>query len=425
MFQKKMMMILIIIGFTTSILSQGFRDPWRYPEENRFFGGVGVTWIDDNPYTSLTIAPDISIGDFGIGIYLQLLFDANNDFKLRTDEYKDGAGILRAVRYVRYGQKYDQFYLKVGWLDRAMLANGFLMWNYNNTSNYDKRKIGLAADFDFSNFGFETVLGGLGTPSVRGANIYVRPFRLINSGGPLLNRFRIYGSFVRDSRIPVTAGSDSTVALNTYGVGADLMWLDLPLIKSAVYADYSKFENYGDGQAIGINLLFPDLIGILGMSAKFEKRFINDQFIPSLFGPLYDLDRNVNLLSRIESSVKNEGYFGELAGHVLNRLRLIGNFQKLNGIPNSGILHLEASIPDMIPRFEFFGYYDKKNIETFEDVRTLDINSVLSAGMRYQLYGLVYATLIYRWYWVEDANFPGVFRPKERVEPGISIRYDF
>ncbi len=171
--------------------------------------------------------------------------------------------------------------------------------------------------------------------------------------------------------------------------------------------------------------VFPDLIGILGLSAKFEKRFINDQFIPSLFGPLYDLDRNVDLISRIEGSVKNEGYFDELAGHVLNRLRLIGNFQKLNGIPNSGILHLEASVPDMIPRFEFFGYYDKKNIETFKDAVTLDINSVLSAGMRYQLYGLVYANLIYRWYWVEDANFPGVYRPVERFEPGVSIRYDF
>ncbi len=420
------LLVLILLGFTSSLFSQGFRDPWRFSEENHVYGGLGVAWIDDNPFTAITFAPEISFGDFGVGIYLQLLFDANNDFTFRTDEYKGGPGILRIIRYIRYGQKYDQYYLRVGWLDRAILANGSLVWNYNNTSNYDRRKIGLELDFDLDKFGLETVLGGIGAPNVRGISVYLRPFRFMNSAPSILERFKIYGTFVRDSRLPAASGLDTArVALNAYSVGVDLTWLDLPLVKSAIYADYSKFDNYGDGKALGINVLFPNFVGIFGLSARFEKRFIDAQFIPSLFGPLYDLERNVSLVAQIEAAPKSEGYFGELAGHILNRIRLIGNFQKLNGIPNSGILHLEASVPELFPRFQFFGFYDKKNIETFKDARTLDINSVLTAGLRYQLYGAIYATMAYRWYWVEDENNPGVFQPIERFEPGLTLRYDF
>lgn len=154
--QKILWPIVIFMLFTSSVFTQGFRDAYWYPDQNTMMGGLGITWIDDQPYTTITLAPEFAFGKFGVGFYLQLLMDNNNNFKLRKDEYKGGVGVLRAIRYVRYGKKYDPLYVRAGMLELASLANGFLMWNYNNASNYDKRKLGLAFDADLGVVGFES-----------------------------------------------------------------------------------------------------------------------------------------------------------------------------------------------------------------------------------------------------------------------------
>nr|HQU70923.1 hypothetical protein [Calditrichia bacterium] len=408
-------------------------------EENVFLGGLGMTWVDGQPYTTFTLAPDFAFGKIGVGVYLQLLLDNNNNWKLREDEYKGGAGILRAIRYLRYGQKYDAYYARIGMLDRAILGNGFLLWNYNNGSNYDKRNVGLVADLDFGGVGIESVIGSLGDGDLMGYNVFVRPFELAGSESGILKRIRLYSTLVRDNKV-ATANPDSSADLTAFGVGADFRWLDLPILKSAIYSDFAKFSggtgtDYGSGTAVGISATFPDFIGLFALGARFEKRFIQDQFIPSLFGPVYELERRVYIpdgengpigaLARLEAAEKSQGYFGELSGHLINKVRLIGNYQRLNGIKRSGIIHLEASAPDLVPKFELAAYYDKSRVETFRDFRTLDPLSVLTAEVGYQLNSFLLLTTIYRWNWVESPDQPGVYTRIERIEPRISFRYRF
>lgn len=428
---KIAVVFLLLLFIMSSAFSQGFKNPFQEPEQNSLMGGVGVTFIDGDPYTTLTLAPDFAFGKFGIGIYLQLLMDNNNSFKLRKDEYKGGAGILRAIRYVRYGRKYDPFYARIGSIEGATLANGFLMWNYNNASNYDKRKIGLVLDVDMGTFGFESVTSNLNHMELVGANVYFRPFRLSQNPLPILKNFRLYSTYVRDNKLKYGA-DESEKDLSALGLGADLMWLNLPLVKSSIYFDYGKIIDYGNGQATGINLIFPEFIGIFGLAANFEKRFLGDQFMPNLFGPMYDLDRELYadplyyLSSRIEylkNAKKTEGYFGQLVGHVIHKIRLTGNYQKLNGVKNSGVVHLEALAPDLVPKFELRAYYDKAGIETFKDFRTLDSRSIATAEVGYRLNSFIVVSTIYRWYWIEDEN--GDFKPIERVEPRVSFSYHF
>lgn len=432
--------LIVAFCFLMPLMAQtSFPDPYRFPEENTIMGGLGMTWIDGQPHTTFTIAPDFAFGKVGIGIYLQLLLDNNNNWKLREDEYEDGPGILRAIRYLRYGQKYDPYYVRVGTLDRAILGNGFLLWNYNNGSNYDKRKIGLAADLDFGGIGIESVVGSLGNNDLMGYNVFVRPFELAGNQSAILNRFRLYTTLVRDNKV-ATANPDSSAALTGFGVGADFRWLDLPILKSALYSDFGTYSgdndtDYGSGTAVGISATLPEFVGLFAVAARFEKRFNQDNFVPSLIGPFYELERQlyipdsegdpVGILARLETAKKSEGYFGELAGHVLNKVRLIGNFQRLNGIKRSGIVHLEAVAPDLVPKFELRAYYDKSRIETFEDFRTLDPLSVLTAEVGYQLNSFLLLTTIYRWNWVEDSQNPGVYTRVERIEPRLSFRYRF
>ncbi len=421
--------MLFLMGLSATIFAQGFQDPFQDPNQNNVMGGLGMTWIDGQPYTTITLAPELAFGKFGVGLYLQLLMDNNNNFKLRKEEYQGGAGILRAINYIRYGYKGDQFYGRVGSLEMATLANGFLMWNYNNASNYDKRKIGLALDIDFGKVGFESVTSSLGRLELIGGNLYFRPFRFMNDAVPILRNFRVYGTYVHEDHLKSVLTPTTYSKLNAYGAGADLRFLNTPFIQSAIYGDYGKFQDYGSGKAVGINVLFPEFIGVFGLAAKFEKRFVGEQFIPNLFGPLYELYREgsnfdqLNPDTLLKYAPKTEGYFGQLVGHIIHKVRLTGSYQRLNGIKRSGILHLEAQAPDLVPRFVLSGYYDKANIETFKDVRTLDINSVLTAEVGYRLNRFLVLSTIYRWYWIETDN--GNYKPVERIEPRLSFNFQF
>ncbi len=420
--RKVAVLMFALVFMAGSVRAQTtLRDLYLMQNQNQFLGGLGITWIDNKPYTTLTLAPEFAFGKFGIGLYLQLLMDQSNGFKLRTDEYKDGAGILRAIRYVRWGLKNDPFYIRLGMLDRAILANGFLLWNYNNGSNYDKRKIGMAFDLDLGKVGFETVVSNLLHMELIGANVYIRPVRFFAPQIPVLNTLRLYATYVRDQNL--VRGSDSTATITAYGFGADLKWLDLKVFQSFLYADWAKFQDYGSGAAVGIRAEWPDMLGLFGFSAKFERRFINDQFVPSFFGPLYDLNRQIGVFTELEEAPSSRGYFGQLAAHVVQKILIIGNYQRQDDIKYSGKLHLEATAPDLVPKFQFRFYYDKINIESFNDARTLDINSVATAEVGYKMYSFLMISTLYRWYWVEQE--PGVYKPVERIEPRISFTYSF
>lgn len=419
-------LVMMIFVFTLGN-AQVFQNPFVEPEKNQVFGGIGITWIDSNPYTTFTLAPDLSFGKLGVGLYLQFLMDNNNNFKFRKDEYQGGAGVLRAIRYVRYGRKYDPIYVRVGMLELASLGNGFLMWNYNNSSNYDKRKIGLAADLDFGKFGFESITSNLNHLELIGGNFYLRPFRYFLPEAPLLKNFRLYATYLYDRKVRSLSSADSSADLKALGFGADLQWLNLGVLKSFLYADYGKFIDFGSGEAVGISAIIPNFIGVFGLAAKFEKRFIGEQFIPNFFGPLYELNRNLDPLAQIASAPKTEGYFGELAGHIIHQILIVGNYQRLNGITGSGVLHLEASAPKLVPNFELRAYYDKSGIETFEDARTLDSRSIATAEVGYRLNRFLVIGTVYRWYWVETVNEFGFteYKPVERVEPRIAFSYQF
>jgi hypothetical protein len=315
------------------------------------------------------------------------------------------------------------------------LGNGFLMWNYTNASNYDQRKWGLALDVDFGYFGFESVVNNLGRLELVGGNLYFRPFRFVNKEAPILKNFRLYGTYVYDDKFPSWEKPDEKKQLSAYGLGADLILIDSPIFRTGIYYDYGKFQDFGHGQATGINLIFPEMIGLFGLSAKFEKRWLGEQFLANFFGPQYELDRELDPFEyptesgilMLKNAKKNEGYFGQLAGHIINKVRLAGNYQRLNGMKGSGILHLEALAPDLIPKFELSAFYDKRGIETFKDFRTLDNRSLVTIDVGYRLNMFLVISTVYYWSWVQSEDEYGntIYRPQERIEPRLSFSYRF
>lgn len=424
---------LVIFLLCSMAFSQNI-DPFNQEQASSFNGGLGMTWIDGTAYTTFTIAPELAFGKLGIGLNIELYFNNSEGFKFRKESWDKGAGILRMIRYLRWGVKHDPLYIRVGSLQAATLGHGFILGYYSNEANYDQRKIGLAFDMDFNRFGFETISNNLGNLEIIGGRVFYRP--LYTTGIPILKNLEFGASYVTDVNPDNSKESKDAI----YEWGADI---GLPIIKSkffttTLYGDYAKINDYGDGTAVGIMATMPNLIGLLGIHAKLEKRFLNDQFLPNYFNTLYELERQAinaadydlavsGLLTKkdlLASSTKTEGIFGELAGHILGKVRLVGNYQQLNSVKNSGILHLEARSAELVPGFQLKYTYDKVGIETLKDARTLDYRSVAIAEIGYRTYKYILVALQYRWNFIYD-EAKGEYKPQERFQPKISFAVDF
>ncbi len=420
--------LLFMVGL---IYAQGV-DPFNKESQSHFNGGLGMTWIDGTAYTTITLTPELSLGKFGMGLNVELLFNNTEGFKFRKTGWDKGAGALRMIRYIRWGHKNDPIYARIGTLDGAILGHGFILGYYTNQANYDYRKIGLVFDLDFKKYGFESMTNNLGNLEILGGRFYVRP--LLTTGIPVLKNIEFGATYVGDFNPDNRKSTHDGV----YEWGADI---GLPLIRSkifnsTIYADYAKINNHGDGKAIGILAEIPNVIGLFGIHAKLERRFLNEGFLPNYFNSLYELERNprpykINDATMILTKAeylqyvdKTRGIFGELAGQILNKILLVGNYQQNEDIKNSGIMHLEARSKDLVPSFELKYTYDKVGIGKFKDVFTLDERSVAQAIIGYRTYKYIVIGFVYRWNFIYDEE-KGDYVAIKRVMPQVSFSMPF
>ncbi|MCD4693500.1 MAG: hypothetical protein K8R79_11340 [Calditrichales bacterium] len=415
--------VLVFTLALVSLLSAQNLEDFAEEPSNTFNGGLGVTWIDGVSYTTFTISPELAFGKFGVGLNIELLFDNANDFKFRKIGWEKGAGAFRMIRYLRWGLKHDPVYIRIGSLQSTTLGHGFIMGYYSNQANYDERKIGLEFDLDFDAFGFETMTSNLGNLEIIGGRLYFRP--LFSSEIPVIKNLEFGATYATDINPDNTRDTDDGIF--EWGADIGLPIIQTKVFNSTIYADYAKINNYGDGKAVGIKAGLPDLIGLFGLYAKLEKRFLSDQFLPNYYNTLYELERSFDKKIQLETAPKTEGIFGELAGHIAGKIRLIGNYQHANRVKNSGIMHLEAKAMDLVPNVRLIAAYDKSGIETFEDMRTLDVRSVATAEIGYRTYQFIYVSLLYRWNYIAETDENGVttYKPQERFEPRITFSMDF
>ncbi|CUS85165.1 hypothetical protein, partial [Candidatus Kryptobacter tengchongensis] len=220
----------------------------------------------------------------------------------------------------------------------------------------------------------------------------------------------------------------------------DIVGLDigLPIIRSKIfgwdiYFDYVKFLNYGSGIAYGSNFEFRGL-GILNIGAKIERRNFGDQFLPSYFNYFYEIERfnlrdTVNATSKLQelrNAKKTAGTYGELIFTILGQLQIVGSYQQLDAIPESGTLHLDLELPQVLPTIVFDAGYDRRNIKDFGDVFRLDERSLLYAEVGYKPVKYIVISMLYQWTFkptrVGDKT---KYEVQKRIEPRVSFVFPF
>lgn len=417
------------------------------PNEGMLAGGAGITWINGAPNYSFRIFPEFQFSKIGIGLDLNLEYTASGN--LRSENFNEFSDYLSIIRYIRYGQKGDPFYARLGALDYATLGHGSIMYLYNNSPSFDSRKVGIELDADFTNYGFESVYGNFGKEGLIGMRGYLRPLQFTElSDIPIIGMLETGITLVSDlnENAGIISGVyDSTANVfipkidegNTTIVGLDL---GLPILRTSVvdldaYIDYAKIIKFGSGVATGLSLNFKGF-GLLNLRAKLERRFNGNHYLPSYFNSFYEierfrLDKQTGVVSSKIQQLKfandqTNGYYGEVYASLLGLFRAIGSFQKLDRQPKSGILHVAGELTSKDFPYMIRAGYDKINIENIGDIFTMDDRSFLYAELGYKIQQYLMLSMIYYWTYepVRDVqkNIIG-YKTQKRVEPRLSFIY--
>jgi hypothetical protein len=216
----KKFLFLLLIGFLA--ISPAIADGFNFDLD------LGIEYMDvdaeGNPLVGLNLQPDISIGDFGIGLKGSVYFNLNlgddpdeQMINLNLDnwipEFVEGDDLLGNIQtaaslylpiitYIRYGYKGDPLYLKLGKIENVTLGTGMFFNQYSNTSLPNNPLLGAVLDIDGSLFnfpyiGFEAITGNLSQFDTIGGRLYVRPLAFLDF--PIIRDIQIAGSYAVDS----------------------------------------------------------------------------------------------------------------------------------------------------------------------------------------------------------------------------------
>lgn len=431
----------VLLGFTLSsaqIAEGGLA--YMGSNSNLLYGGIGLTAIDSDAgsqtYFNVHLRPEFAFGKLGIGLNINLLFNTDTG-EIRGEDWDEPLDYLRQIRYIRWGRKFDPLYIKVGTLDAVRIGHGSIVNFYSNAASWDNRKLGMAFDIDFGTAGFETMTSNFARSELFTVRAYVRPLKFAMPI-PIVKNLSLGATYARDFDPDAREASDDGVSV--YGFDAEL-----PVLKSSKLALYfyydwaqiygfssveSKSRTFGNGHFAGVAA---DLGGLLNTDfhAKFERRWLGKEFMPSYFDAFYEIQRyqegglrKTDMLLGITEETR--GWFGEFWGKILDeRIRVLGMYSYLDDVEESGMLHFELDAPDLVPVLAMHATYDKTAIETLKDVFTLDYRSLARVGVGYRInpFLIMYVDYI----WTFEETYPGsrVYQPQERIEPKLVLAYKF
>lgn len=419
------------------------------PNQALIGGAAGYTWIDGKPYYSIHLFPEISFAKFGIGFDLNLDFDYNG--KIRSENFDETSDYLSLIRYVRYGQKKDPFYARLGALDFATIGHGSIMYLYNNTPSFDSRKIGMELDIDFDLYGVESVYSTFAESGIIGLRFFTRPLLTTELATvPVIGAFEIGATYSNDfnknagvTEVSFDAVKDKYKTIEDLGptqiIGFDF---SLPLLRTSavnsdIYFDYAEILGFGNGRSAGILFDFYG-IGIVDIRTKFERRFNGINYIPTYFNYFYELERfqidpKTNTVNSKIQLLKNgidigNSYYGELLFSVLNTFYIFGSYQRFDENPSDGALSLRTEIAPQNASFVARGGYDKIDIKSESDLFALDNRSFLFAELGYKFNAYVLVSMVYNWTFTPVRDVENNFiryKPQRKIEPRISFIYPF
>jgi hypothetical protein len=391
-------------------------------------------------YQSISLSPDFSFGNFGIGLAFTLNYrfaGPSSTFVVREADWVPDpvtfssivALYLPKISYVRWGQKGDPLFVKLGSFNDATLGDGFIMGDYSNMLFLPgERHFGLQADldgnlFNFPYIGFESAMGNLAQLDVMGARLFVRPLASLKV--PVISNLEVGATVAADSSpyFEVTPPEGAPATASSVAVfGGDLR---LPIVNVKdvfsliTFTDVASIQAQSWGAMLGVG---GKVINIFTYGAQL--RFLGENFIPDYFGPTYDLLRAEQYAIVQSGELYSPFLVGWLASlgtsflgdKFIFNVSLDGPFVQPATDP-TGLLsypHLRAILSlaeGVVPVFSFDFSYDKKGIAGWADFLSSD-NAAFQARVNFRT-GPAVISFVYK----VIANLP----PTSGLQTSISL----
>ena len=442
-FMYRKIFIFVVLLTATTLYGQ-----FNMPNKSNVTGGLGMVWIDGQPNYAFRLSPDFSFGNFGFGLDLNLEFDATGS--LRNENFNTATDYLSIIRYLRYGQKNDPVFIKLGAIDYYTLGHGSIMYLYNNRPSLDNKKIGIGFDLNMDKWGFESIYSDFSQSGILGIRGHLKPLKYaLSTDIPILSNIEVGATYVSDMNENARVDSFDydavaknitkrygTKSLTEYGFDIGLPLYSSSIFNTTLYFDYAKIQDFGAGKSAGI-IMNLNAGSFVTLGARLERRWNEEHYIPSYFNWMYEINRfqydpaTQGLLSSYKSlsTVNSDnGNFGSLKMEVLNLLKVYGSYERLDKTPESGVLDIKAEVStDKMPVVARAGY-TKTNITNEGAMFTTDDHSYLYSELGYKPYPYLLVSMFYIWTFepVRDADKNVIgYAPQKRVEPRISFIYPF
>ncbi len=399
----------------------------------------GTVVINGQTYFQIKGQPDFSFGLFGVGLDVNFEFDSS--WSLRTTEWNSVQAVLSKIRYLRWGNKGTKpVYAKIGQIADATIGNGFIMWNYANNVNYPNiKKLGIALDLDFDYVGIETFVDNIWDFDIIATRLFARP--LFGSQIPVIDMLELGGSFVADldplNPIPPTNSpyqfSDDPNSKPVFEVGTDLRvpLVNLqPVFNMVFFGDFAYILNKGTGESIGF---FGNVVSLVPY--RFEVRFLQPKFLPSFFDSLYDLQKyrivgsntyvtKYDDLDNITNSYA--GWFFSSGVSFEKAVSLLVTIEDSFDDTTYPRLLLRFSIDKELSKMVGFDFiYDRRNIRELRDIYTTEsTDAIVNARLTYKVSDNVNLIVNYTrsFDWFEE-NGQKVLKPLENTTISTEISF--
>ncbi len=442
-------------------------------------GLLGVTSINGTPFVTFNLKPELSFGKLGLGLEVPVMYNLE-DNSFRTDIYRDGVGLLRMVRYVRWGRKKrDNVYFRVGELRDARLGFGILINDYNNTISVEKRKLGFEFDLVLKKkYGLEVLYSDITPVSLNllGVRPYYKPFGA--TGIPIIKTFEIGASFVTDHDQTVLARTQDSLGnlleyrnnyflagsgINAFSVDMGFYifrwnWLWWDVYAQAAYfapvrsdsltawintygTDFQKGylnSNGGYGYSIGSDFKFRLLGNLLRINARAEKFWHTDYYIARFFNFAYMMDKDAAILKLTESRAAH-GTYARLAASVLDKVFFDASITLDSGLiindEHPAIVTMNLDLSNLSEKVTFKTSAAYAEVRNFDDIIHLKDNALFSTRIGYMVYELpivklqFHVGLDYHWTFANvyklatSATAQDWFRQTSYITPYFKISY--
>jgi len=160
-------------------------------------GGVGSVLLGDETYTQIRLLPELTFGKFGLGLDIDLMIDSNGD--IRKEDWDSFEDYVNKVYYLRYGNRGDSFYGRLGGFKSYTLGHGLVMKDYSNMLRYPEYKqigIQLGGKLPVAGMTAEVFTSNAVKNDILGGRLTIQP--LSSTSIPLLNKLTFGGTVAHD-----------------------------------------------------------------------------------------------------------------------------------------------------------------------------------------------------------------------------------